>query len=295
MLPCLFSGLEADTNEHVIPDWLQVRFGLQRATYHLPNATGLDYRHAKVPAARACNEAFGKIETRISQNRFVWEELYLWLLKIHVGLLYRDASLRSDITDPHSPSIIPQKFVDNQIAVFRALFFQYVESGRFETHASPPGSVFILPSMAKGYFDFQHSFTCGCIGINIGDFYVAASLWDFGMAKELGYFDWVWKPSNYLSPPDHFAEEERAAWYNHAQSTWLCSLGYWSFRWNINMYRNTFDFQPAMPGFDGPPLQSVENADELGRICQTFGLELQEFLPNGKSVFRPALGRIGGA
>ena len=148
--------------------------------------------------------------------------------------------------------------------------------------------------MAKGYFDFQHSFTCGCIGINVGDFYLAASLWDFGLAKEFEYFDWVWAPANYLPPPDHLGPEERAAWCLHAQSTWLCSLGYWSFRWNINMYRLTTSFQPRLPTFDGRPLQRAEDAGELSRICQTFGLELQQFIPNGKSIYRPTIGRASG-
>jgi hypothetical protein len=110
---CLFSGLKPDTQEHVISDWIQRRFELQLAKYNLPNASGLDYRHAKVPANKSYNEMFGRIETRVSQNKFLCEEVYLWLFKIHVGLMYCDSFLRSDVRDPasndhfkhgHSPS-----------------------------------------------------------------------------------------------------------------------------------------------------------------------------------------------
>ncbi|MGO8869099.1 MAG: hypothetical protein ACLQME_21630 [Alphaproteobacteria bacterium] len=291
MLSCLFSGLDPDTDEHVIPDWLQARFGLQRARYQLPSASGLDYRHARVAATRACNEAFGKIETRISQGRFVWEEVYLWLFKIHIGLMYRDVSLRSDIRDPNSGTVIPYRVIDHQVTIFRELFKHYSENGELGTDRSPPGSVFILPSMGRGHFDFQHSFTCGCVGVNIGEFYLAASLWDFGCAKDFGYFDWVWNEANYRCPPENLGPEKRAAWYLHAQATWLCNLGYWSFRWNINMYRISETFQPKMPEFEGPAHQRREDPEELARICRTFGLELKEFIPSGKSIFAAAVGR----
>ena len=126
------------------------------------------------------------------------------------------------------------------------------------TGLSPPGSVFVLPSMSSRDFDFQHSFTCGCIGINVGDFYLAASLWDFKLAQEFGYFDWVWSKENFGAPPPDFSLEEKSAWYLHVQAIWLCNLGYWSFRWNINMYRITEDFHPVEPAFDGPSRQRPE-------------------------------------
>jgi hypothetical protein len=290
----MFSGTHADTEEHVISDWLQRRFGLQRARYQLPSASGLDYRHAKVPANRQFNKLFGDIETRISQNKFVWEEVYLWLLKIHVGLMYRDTSLRLDIEDPASDAILDLRIIHNQLSIFRTLVRSYFESGHLGTIMSPPGSVFILPSLSGEFFDFQHSFTTGCIGINIGEFYLAASLWDFQMAKQSEYFDWVWRKENYGAPPTEATADETAAWYHQAQAVWLCNLGYWSFRWNINMYRITKHYQPVEPAFDGAPVQRREDREEMAQICRTFGLQLKEFVSNGKSIFAPSLGRVGG-
>ena len=138
-LGCLFSGNAADREEHVIPDWLQRRFSLQRQTYHLPSGTGLDYRHARVPATEYDNQQFGLIENRISQNRFVWEEVYLWLFKIHIGLMARNITLRADLRDTDSASIIPVHIIENQLRIFRELYRQYFDDGRFYTWTSPPG------------------------------------------------------------------------------------------------------------------------------------------------------------
>jgi hypothetical protein len=293
---CLFSGQEADTDEHVIPDWLQRRFGLQRAKYQLPSNSGLDYRHAKVPARKKFNHDFGKIETRISQSRFVWEEVYLWLFKLHIGLMYLDTSLPADLRDPGSRPIVDQRIISGQVKIFRNLAQTYLNDGTLPTTDSPPGSVFVLPSLAAKYFDFQHSFTTGCIGVNIGDYYLAASLFDFGLAKQFEYFDWVWDKENFRRPPDGLSDEEIVAWYHHVQAVWLCNLGYWSFRWNVNMYRTSKSYQPDEPAFvPGLPMQRQEDPKELALICQTFGLSLVEFKPDGKSSFGMLPGRMGAA
>jgi len=294
MRSCIFSGRHSDTEEHVISDWLQRRFGLQQATYQLPGDSSIDYRHAKVPANAQFNRLFGDIETRISQNKFIWEEVYLWLFKIHIGLMYRDTSLRSNIKDPTSKAILDAAQIRNQLRLFRILVRNYSEVGHFDTVISPPGSVFIFPSLAGKVFDFQHSFTTGCVGINVGKFYLAVSLWDFQMAKSFEYFDWVWKRENYGMPPAGATADETAAWYHHVQAIWLCNLGYWSFRWNINMYRTSKNYQPVEPAFDGTPYQRMEDPEEMALVCQTFRLELKRFVPDGKCIFGALPARLGG-
>ena len=46
---CMFSGEVADSEEHVIPRWLQRRFGLWEQEVLLPNQTTFRYANAKVP------------------------------------------------------------------------------------------------------------------------------------------------------------------------------------------------------------------------------------------------------
>ena len=115
---CIFTGKEADTFEHVIPSWLQSRFGLAEETMFIPNGTTLKYKHHRVPADKDANQLFGTIEDRISRGILKPEEVYLWALKIHIGCIYRDASLRFDIKDPSSP--FPRRPLQNPPPVARS-------------------------------------------------------------------------------------------------------------------------------------------------------------------------------
>jgi hypothetical protein len=97
---CIFTGKDADSSEHVIPLWLQTRFNLSEQTLIIPNGTTLKYKHHRVPADTEANNRFGVIENRISRGIFDPAEVYLWALKIHIGCVYRDASLRFDVKRP---------------------------------------------------------------------------------------------------------------------------------------------------------------------------------------------------
>lgn len=128
------------------------------------------------------------------------------------------------------------------------------------------------------------------MGVNVGPYFVAASLWDFGLAKSFRYFDWVWGHDNFAAPPNDLNDEEQVAFHHYSQAIWLCSLGYWCFRWNVNMYDIGRKMAPAVPAFPGKLTQREEASDELSRVCETFGLQLVEFVPNGRSRFAPAEG-----
>jgi len=58
---CMFSGEVADSEEHVIPRWLQRRFSLSNQEVILPNQTTFRYAKAKVPVETEHNREFGKI------------------------------------------------------------------------------------------------------------------------------------------------------------------------------------------------------------------------------------------
>jgi hypothetical protein len=67
----------------------------------LPNHTLMHYRHAKVPACRKHNELFGgEIEQKLSDGSPTDLEVYLWALKVHVGLLCMDLMLPDDRRNP---------------------------------------------------------------------------------------------------------------------------------------------------------------------------------------------------
>ncbi len=127
--------------------------------------------------------------------------------------------------------------------------------------------------------------------MNIGEYYIAASLWDFCLAKDYEYFDWVWDVDNFRSAPAGLDLTERAAFYHHIQTIWLCNLGYWSMRWNINMYRLSLENQPHMPAIEGVLHQRDEDPEELSLICTTFELDLETFVPDGRSHYSMARDR----
>src|SRR4051812_28354051 len=91
---CMFSGETADNEEHVIPRWMQSRYGLWTQTVFIPNGTALQYRFVKVPVNSVHNTKFGQIEQNIAAGHFDLQELYLWALKIHIGFIFRDGSLK---------------------------------------------------------------------------------------------------------------------------------------------------------------------------------------------------------
>jgi len=99
-MKCIFTGKDADSSEHVIPRWLQMRLGLADQTMIIPNGTTLKYKHHRVPAETEANNRFGLIEERMSRGIFDPAEVYLWALKLHIGCVHRDASLRFDIKGP---------------------------------------------------------------------------------------------------------------------------------------------------------------------------------------------------
>src|SRR5690242_14546242 len=62
---CCFLCGTSDTlvsfnNEHVMPDWVIRRFGLERASITLPNGAHVKYPECKVPCCQSCNTWLGE-------------------------------------------------------------------------------------------------------------------------------------------------------------------------------------------------------------------------------------------
>ena len=148
-MKCIFTGKDADSAEHVIPLWLQGRFNLSEQTLRIPNGTTLKYKHHRVPADIEANNRFGVIENHISRGSFDPAEVYLWALKIHIGCVYRDASLLFDVKDPSSPFILDVSNFAHDVWLFQQIFQNWSNGGT--TYPSPFGSVFICLDSLKSY------------------------------------------------------------------------------------------------------------------------------------------------
>jgi hypothetical protein len=143
--PCSFCENTADTQEHVIPEWLQRYFSLWTQRLQLWNGTDLFYRQALIPACTACNTGrFSRLEQRVQSGQATRQELYLWALKIRYGLALRDTALLLDRRNPGAGPLL-----DRRVATYGESFirhaFRALDGKPFAFRPTPFGSVFRFP------------------------------------------------------------------------------------------------------------------------------------------------------
>jgi len=271
---CLFTGSVTDSDEHVIPRWLQSRFQLGEQAMIIPNGTELKYKLHKVPADKTANARFGEIENRISRGILIPHEVYLWALKIHIGCIYRDATLRMDIRDQQSEFLLDVSDFQQEVWLFQRLFENWSNGGH--TDPSPFGTVFIVDSLfPKPTFDFMHCLQTGTVGINIGDKFITVLLWDQGEAGRSNMFE-IWRDWHVQNVRSKAGTEDHEATAYMAHHTWSCECAYGAYR-----RRQPFRFVVTpqtvtlIPPMSRRPEKQFDPA-LYKRICRNFGLDLLE-------------------
>jgi hypothetical protein len=282
---CLFSGEETDSLEHVVPQWLQRRFSLQDQTITIPNGTTLKYRHLTVPAAKEHNALFGQIEQRISQGEYRLDEVYLWALKLHIGLVIRDSSLRSDIRDPRSPFILNVGDFHNELTLFRVLYSLWRDGG--DTNPLPVGSVYILDSLLPNdQFALFDCLITGTVGIHVGGKFIVVFLWDQGRGLRSNS-GWLWE-TEHSSVKAMEGSPDYDAHCFLAHHVWACESAYWLYlnRRHVSFIKSTEKLS-LIPPWNTPQPKEVNEA-EYRMVCRSFGLELafftQQMVGNGYSL-----------
>jgi hypothetical protein len=274
MPECMFSGEEPDNEEHVIPRWLQSRYNLWTETLFIPNATRLQYRYVKVPVRSSDNTRFGEIENRISQGLYDPREVYLWALKIHIGLLFRDASLKFDRSIPDSPMIWDMSNFAAEVQAFRMHYGVWAANGKFDPN--PLGTVHILDALTpEPEFDLVHDAWSGTVVVQLGDKLIYVSLWDQGDGY---YANLLQSWHHYHEPNVHNAPAEQKARMAHAaHRVWACETSYWLWRqrrgFNFVASPDSFTLIPPLFRRQGKPSEEAQ----LGQFCRTFGLRLRKF------------------
>ena len=173
----------ADSDEHVIPRWLQRRFDLSNQEVMLPNQTAFRYAKARVPVKTEHNREFGKIENRIAEGSFTLQEAYLWALKIHIGMMWLDSRLKRERKDPASSTILKGSEFSKQLLMFRQLYSNWANGGK--TEPTPFGSVFLLDgALMPNEFDFFHCMISSALGVSIDDRFLFVLLWDRAEAMQ---------------------------------------------------------------------------------------------------------------
>lgn len=82
---CFVCGDFADSDEHIIPKWIQRRYDLWNQKIRLPNDTTIAYRQLKIPCCKDCNNnVLSRLETRVQDGDATDQELWKWAAKIHL-------------------------------------------------------------------------------------------------------------------------------------------------------------------------------------------------------------------
>jgi hypothetical protein len=154
MKTCFICGSPAETEEHIIPKWLQGRYNLWNQKISLPNRTTIQYKQLKIPCCNVCNNnLLSQLELKVQSGDATDEELWKWGAKIHFGLLRKDDFLEWDRKNP-TYKIGEVMKRDDPLELERHLIHSI--HGEFSTHPNPFGSVFRFTFDKKAEYHFAH-------------------------------------------------------------------------------------------------------------------------------------------
>ncbi|MCC1498074.1 hypothetical protein [Alcanivorax sp. 1008] len=167
MKTCFVCSGPAETEEHIIPKWLQRQYALWDQKLSLPNRTTITYKHLKIPCCFDCNNnVLSQLETKVKSGTATDEELWKWAAKIHFGLLRKDDFLEWDRKNPGYKigDVIKQ---DDPFELDRHLAHSI--HGEFETDPSPWGSVFRFKFDRPVDYHFAHLISPAGLAVAFGD------------------------------------------------------------------------------------------------------------------------------
>ena len=279
----MFSGEAADSKEHIIPGWMQRRYGLANQTHVLPNGTEIRYALATVSVATAHNAKFGEIENRIAEGKASDLDFYLWAFKVHIGLICRNSKLKIDIKSPSSPKFWSLNRFGDEIWLFQQLYKVWAAGGSIEPN--PFGSVIRAAAFdVAAPFDFIHNMQAGVVMFQLGGELIFVSLYDQGRLANSNIQQMVDYHRNRIA---NLPAEERseAAFMGHR--VWACEASYALYRTafsGLNFIQSPTTFL-ALPS--RAPTMRPASELEYGIFCQSFGLELVNFGGEANHTYQP--------
>lgn len=168
---CMFCGAEGDTREHVIPQWLHQMFNIKHKRVRVRNGSSVKYMHQVLPACKHCNGVrFAEIENKIKNNSATDQELFLWALKVYVGLNIKDTGLLEERSRPEMGFVLTENEAFKGVGFASCLLSRF-GSEEFRVYPSPFGSVFLhsLPShVDSGFALCSIGYPYNVITISIG-------------------------------------------------------------------------------------------------------------------------------
>lgn len=167
METCFVCSRPAESEEHVIPKWLQNQYDLWNQKLTLPNRTTITYKQLKIPCCLDCNNnLLSQLETKVQSGAATDEEIWKWAAKIHFGLLRKDDFLEWDRRNPGYKigQVIKQ---DDPLELDRHLAHSL--HGGFKTDPSPWGSVYRFKFDEPVEYQFAHLISPAGLAVAFGD------------------------------------------------------------------------------------------------------------------------------
>lgn len=153
---CLFCGQatdEPETDEDVFPKWLQRECSLVDKQVVLLNGTAVRYPQLTVPACQPCNNVHAsQLEQRVREGRASDQDMWIWLLKIQLGMMWWETSARAnrDLRHPDSQRpILPSDAMDFR---FLCALFDALKNPSPQFAPNPMGSVFSFDTTSTDFY-----------------------------------------------------------------------------------------------------------------------------------------------
>lgn len=195
---CFLCGCLLDENnyseEHVFPKWLQRKFNLWDKELILLNGTTIRYKNLKIPCCKKCNNTMSMkiekpIERGVSQGygeiiKIDEQVIFQWLNKISYGLLFKELSLKAQISNVNSDPIYDAKSLKEHKMQY--LFLRSLISNT--TYVNNPWSILIFkidPDTEESYWANDNPFI-KVFFIRMDDIGIVSHLMDNGYNK--GFF-----------------------------------------------------------------------------------------------------------
>lgn len=222
------------TEEDVFPRWLIRRYpALQNETYNYFSRVPVRLGAIKIPACQSCNNEYlsSCLEKPISQAcetldaarqlpLNIWGS---WAAKIFYGIYLKGVSLRADLRDPMSHSLINKRFV---LSVNRARTLTMLAAPVFELvpHGALHSTVALLPcreAVPQPPVEFIDVPQLQAIAMRIGAIGLIVCVGDGGLTDRLlrtssFYQDYTRKPLTAF----RFREAAAMAFYQRSRLTW---------------------------------------------------------------------------
>ncbi|WP_421300383.1 hypothetical protein [Aeromonas veronii] len=150
----MFCGNYPDTKEHVIPQWMHRKYDIKHSKLKIRNDSEVKYINEVLPACKSCNGIrFSQIEERIKNGNATEQELFVWALKIYVGLNLKDSQFPEDRKDKSKGMVLTYEEVFKGIEFAKSILANFGNPG-FSLYPAPFGSVIItdLPDYIEPSF-----------------------------------------------------------------------------------------------------------------------------------------------